>query len=192
MRAAAAFLTLWTGLTPLPVAVVVTAAYGVYALWRLSVTGGDPSFFIVAGPPSSDPHSTLPNVFVFPPGTTYDGQFFYRLALELGRRLRAEVVELGLLGLLVAALAAVATTYRRRLLETTSVLPLACMLYAILALLYAGYIWQDDHSYLRALHELYLTAGLALLAASVWFTRVLGAATVVVWLAFALQSAAAL
>jgi hypothetical protein len=82
MRAAAAFLTFWTGLTPLAVAVVVTAAYGVYVLWRLSVTGGDPSFFIVAGPPSSDPHSTLPNVRVFPPGTTYDGQFFYRLALE--------------------------------------------------------------------------------------------------------------
>jgi hypothetical protein len=68
--------------SPLAVAVVVMAAYGLYVLLRLRVTGSDPSFFIVAGPQATDPHAKLPNVHVFPAGTTYDGQFFYRLALE--------------------------------------------------------------------------------------------------------------
>jgi hypothetical protein len=374
--------------TPLAVAVVVTAVYGLYVFWRLIVTGGDPSFFIVAGPPTTDSHGILPNLHVFP-AATYDGQFFYRLALEpwtsvqtaygiqldlpayrqqrilypliawaisagrwqltpvaliianllavgalayasaafaatLGRnafasvlvplypgyvltisrdlaelteaallatglvllerrrfwlataaltagmfaketllgvpiagvilwairrarrrsdhgpplrvwlvplltyaawsvvmairwdasgmsqgyvnfgvpldglvqhlralelatRWRAELVELGFLGLIAGVVTAVVATYHRRLFGT-SVLPLACMLYAILALLYGAYIWQDNRAYPRALHELFLTAALALLAASVWFTRVLGLAAVVVWLAVAIQS----
>src|SRR5215472_4281532 len=68
--------------SPLAVAVVVTAAYAAFAVWRLTLAGGDPSLFIVAGPPATDPATALPNVHVYSPGTTYDGQYFYRLALE--------------------------------------------------------------------------------------------------------------
>src|ERR1700730_14551424 len=69
-------------MTPGVVAVVVTAVYCLYVWWRVRVTGGDPSFFIIAGPLATDPHNTLPNLHVFPSGTTYDGQCFYRLALD--------------------------------------------------------------------------------------------------------------
>ena len=375
-------------LTPITVAVLVTATYGLFVLWRLRVTGGDPSFFVVAGPLATDPNHTLPNLHVFPSGTTYDGQFFYRLALEpwtnvqtafgiqldipayrqqrilypfiawaisggmwqltplalivtnlvavavlayaasafavtvgrsalasllvpfysgyvvtisrdlaelteaallatglllLERRRfwpasaaltigvfaketllgvpiagvivwavrrarrqragagpplmvwvmpliayaawslvmlirwgttgagqgsvnfgvpldgllqhlrslttsdwRANRVEIGILASLVGAIVAVVVCYRTRV--TANVLPLACVLYAILALFYTSYVWQDDYAYLRALHELFLTASLALLAVSVWATRALGLAAVVLWVAFALQS----
>jgi hypothetical protein len=73
---------LWAGLPPLALAVLVTAAYAAYVVWRLRGTGGDPSFFVIAGPLATDPRATLPNLYVHPAGTTYDGQFFYRLALE--------------------------------------------------------------------------------------------------------------
>lgn len=380
-----------TGLPPLVVAVGVTAAYALYVVWRLRGTGGDPSFFVVAGPLAADPTSTPPNLHVFPPGTTYDGQFFYRLALEpwtnartaygitfdgpayrqqrilypliawvlsaaqwqltpsalivanllavgvlayaaaafaarLGRHVltsvvvpaypgyvvtisrdlaelteaallvlglvllerrrywlgsaaltagmlaketllvvplagvllwalarrrpglraraipvrvwvvplvayaawsaimalrwgatgvgqgyinfgvplvalvehlraiglgtaawRANELEWFLLGLIGAAVAAVLATYGRRAL-TAGVLPLACVTYAGLALLYTTFIWRDDHSYLRALHELFLTAALALLAASTWAPRVLAPATILASVVFALQT----
>jgi hypothetical protein len=67
---------------PWVTALAVAAIYGLYVLWRLSALGGDPSLFIVAGPPPTNPRATFPNVHVLPPGYTYDGQFFYRLALE--------------------------------------------------------------------------------------------------------------
>jgi hypothetical protein len=380
---------LWADLTPLAVALLVTAVYGLYVLWRLRITGSDPSFFVVAGPLATDPLNTLPNLRVFPSGTTYDGQFFYRLALDpltqvqtaygitldvpayrqqrilyplivwgisfgrwqltpfaliatnlgavglltyaaatyarmLGRNALASVMvafypgyvvtisrdlaelteaallvvglvmierrrywpasaaltagmlaketllgvpiagialwavrrvrgenasgppliawllpvlmygawsgvmalrwgttglgqgsvnfgapfdglvqhlgtlelgtpawrahrlELGLLALIGLAVLGVLVTCRRLLLST-GVLPLACLLYAALALVYTSYIWHDDYAYLRALHELFLTASLALLGVSVWAARGLGLATTVLWLAFALQ-----
>jgi hypothetical protein len=46
------------------------------------LTGGDASYFVVAGPPATDPRYSPSNLHVFPSGTTYDGQYFYRLALE--------------------------------------------------------------------------------------------------------------
>ena len=76
--------------SPLGVAVVVTAAYAAFAMWRLTLAGGDPSMFIVAGPPATDPATALPNVHVYAPGTTYDGQYFYRLALEPWTRDRTD------------------------------------------------------------------------------------------------------
>jgi hypothetical protein len=375
-------------LTPITVAILVTGVYSLFVLWRLRVTGGDPSFFVVAGPLATDPNQTLPNLHVFPSGTTYDGQFFYRLALEpwtnvqtafgiqldlpayrqqrilyplvawaisgglwqltpialivanlvavavlayaaaafattvgrsalasllvpfysgyvvtisrdlaelteaallagglvllqrrrfwpasaaltigafaketllgvpiagvvvwavrrartprdeagppllvwviplvayaawslvmlvrwgtigigqgsvnfgvpldgLGTHLRtlatsnwrANRVEIGILASMAGLVAAVVASYRTRLLA--NVLPLAGVLYALVALLYTSYIWQDDYAYLRALHELFLTASLALLVASVWATRALGLAAVALWVAFALQS----
>jgi len=375
-------------ITPLAVAISMTAAYGLFVLWRLRVTGGDPSFFVVAGPLAADPAHTLPNLHVFTSGATYDGQFFYRLALEpwtnartaygitldvpayrqqrllypllawtltggswqltpvalivvnlvavavlayavavfasgmgrsplasllvplypgylvtisrdlaelteaallamavvllqrrrfwlasaaltvgaLGKEtllgvpvagiiiwavrrarrqgaagepalltwaiplfayagwslvllarwgttgfgqgvvnfgvplealvrhlqalatpdLRANRVEIGLLLLIAGALTAVVVTSRRRLLGP-AVWPGACVFYAVLALFYASYVWQDDYAYLRALHELFLTASLALLTVNVWATRVLNLATVGLWAAFALQ-----
>ncbi|MGI9148504.1 MAG: hypothetical protein ACR2IK_18455 [Chloroflexota bacterium] len=375
-------------LTPVTVAILVTAAYSLLVLWRWRIIGRDPGFFVLAGPPLADPNQTLPNLHVFPPGTTYDGQFFYRLALEpwtnvrtaygitldvppyrqqrilypllawvlsggmwqltplalivanlvavallaysaavfattsgrsalasllvpfysgyvvtisrdlaelteaallaaglvlLERRRfwpasaaltigafaketllgvpiagiivwavrrartprdapgpplrvwliplvvyaawslvmlsrwgttgigqgsvnfgvplvavlqhlralatpdwRADRVEIGILASLVGLVAAVAVAYKTRLIS--NVLPLACLLYAILALFYASYIWQDDYAYLRALHELSLTGGLAVLAVSVWAARALGLTGVVLWVAFVLQS----
>jgi hypothetical protein len=82
LRAVTAISAIWRSVTPLVIAVAVTALYAVYVLWRLRLMGKDPSFFVVAGPMATDPLNTLPNLHVFPPGTTYDGQFFYRLALE--------------------------------------------------------------------------------------------------------------
>ena len=67
---------------PLLLALVVTAAYATYVVWRLSLAGWDPSTFIIAGSPAADPNRTYPNLHVFPPGTSYDGQFYYRLALN--------------------------------------------------------------------------------------------------------------
>jgi hypothetical protein len=392
LRAVTAISAIWRSVTPLVIAVAVTVLYAVYVLWRLRLMGKDPSFFVVAGPMATDPLNTLPNLHVFPPGTTYDGQFFYRLALEpwtsvqtgfgitldmpayrqqrilypliawgismgmwqfvpaaliianllaigalayaaaayavsVGRHALASVVvpfyagyvvtisrdlaelteaalltaglvliqrgrfvaasaaltvgvfaketllgvpiagvilwairraskqrggagpplmtwiaplaayagwsvvmaarwgatgagqgsvnfglplvgfiqhvqtlaepswaanrvELGLLVLMFGAVTVVLGTYRRRIFST-GVLPFACVLYAMLALVYASYIWQDAYAYLRALHELFLTAALALLAVSVWPTRVLGLATVALWVAFALQTGGA-
>ena len=378
-------------LPPLAVALAVTAAYGLFVVWRLRAMDGDPSFFVVAGPLATDPTQTLPNLHVFPSGTTYDGQFFYRLALEpwtavrtaygitfdvaayrqqrilypllawalsggtwqfaptalivanllavaalayaaalfaasvgraaaaavmvpfypgylvtiardlaelteaallasglvlLARRRfwwasaaltagafaketllgvpiagillwtvrrararrqsdpaapplavwvlplvgyaawsaimqvrwgttgigqgavnfsaplagivqhvatlatpdwRANRVEIGILLILAATVAAVGATYRARVLTGASVLPAACGVYAALALLYGSFIWHDPYAYLRALHELFLTGSLALLAVSVWATRALGVATVAAWVAFAMQ-----
>jgi hypothetical protein len=375
-------------LTPMAVAILATAVYSLFVLWRWRVIGRDPSFFVVAGPPLTDPTQALPNLHVFPSGTTYDGQFFYRLALDpwtnvrtaygitldvpayrqqrilypllawalsggmwqltplalifanlvsvallayaaavfatrSGRRAlasmlvpfyagyvvsisrdlaelteaallvvgvvllergrfwsasaaltvgvfaketllgvpiagvivwavrrartphdragpplmmwlipliayavwsllmlsrwgttglgqgsvnfgpplaavldhlrtlttpdwRANRVEIGILASMVGVVAAVIAAYKSHLI--TNVLALACVLYAILALFYGSYIWQDDYAYLRALHELFLTGSLALLAVSVWATRALGLAGVVLWVAFALQS----
>ena len=72
----------WARWEPGVVALAVAAAYALFVLWRLHLMGGDPSTFIVAGPPITDPRAAAPNVHVFPPGVTYDGQFFYRLALQ--------------------------------------------------------------------------------------------------------------
>jgi hypothetical protein len=63
-------------------ALVAVLVYAGSSAWRVSLLGGDPSSFIVAGPPNTDPTTALPNLHVYPPGTTFDGQYFYRLALE--------------------------------------------------------------------------------------------------------------
>lgn len=88
---------------------------------------------------------------------------------------------------MAAAVGAVVISYRTRVFGA-SVLPLAGVLYAVLALLYTAYVWHDDYAYLRALHELFLTASLALLLVNAWITRALELVAVVLWLAFALQS----
>jgi hypothetical protein len=69
-------------LSPFVVGGLVFVAYGFFVLWRLRLMGYDPSYFVIAGPPLTDPTQTLPNLHVYPPNVTYDGQFFYRLALE--------------------------------------------------------------------------------------------------------------
>jgi hypothetical protein len=60
-------------------------------------------------------------------------------------------------------------------------------MYAVVALLYGSYIWHDDHAYLRALHELFAAASLALLISATWSPRLLGLATIATWLEFAVQ-----
>ncbi|MBV9893485.1 MAG: hypothetical protein JO020_04885 [Chloroflexi bacterium] len=378
-----------TKATPLVVALLTTGLYAAYVFWRLRLMGYDSSFFVVAGPDLTDPALTLPNLHVWPPGVTYDGQFYYRLALEpwtaartaygitldlpayrqqrvlypvlvwllsagswrlvptalivanllavsvlsycaalftaafgrnafasvlvtlypgyvvtisrdlaelteaaalllgivllqrrryaaaagallvsmlaketmllvplvgcavwatrwLRRRQtsarellvwltplfgyavwclllwvrwdsspigqgsvnfgppfvalsehlktlglgtsawRASALEIALLVLLTAMVLLVIAIYQLDILD--SVLAVACVAYALLALWYAPYVWSDDHSYLRALHEIAFAGALALIARSVWTTRVLGFAAGGLWLAFAFQS----
>jgi hypothetical protein len=64
--------------------VVVTAltAYTIFVLVRLLHFDGDPTRFVCAGTPASNPAETPPGLFVHTNGPSYDGQFFYRLALD--------------------------------------------------------------------------------------------------------------
>ena len=71
-----------TKASPIVVAVLVTALYAMFVLFRLRATGSDPSFFLIASPPFTDPAAIPQKLDIFPPDSGYDGQFFYRLALD--------------------------------------------------------------------------------------------------------------
>ncbi len=68
----------------------------------------------------------------------------------------------------------------------TDVVALACVLYAVAALLYSSVIWQDDYAFMRALHELFVTASLSFIGAGVWAGRTIGSSTFLVWLGSAI------
>ncbi len=77
-------------LTPLgqslnrPVFAAVSAGliYGVFLLARLSVHGFEPSYFVIAGTNYYDAPSAHPGLKVVRDGPGYDGQFYYRLAIN--------------------------------------------------------------------------------------------------------------
>jgi hypothetical protein len=99
---------------------------------------------------------------------------------------RANALELAILALVGVTPLLVVALYRTRLFATVP--PLACVQYAMLALFFTPFVWGDDHSYLRALHELFLMGALALLARTIWITRALSLVTCGLWVLFALQS----
>jgi hypothetical protein len=56
--------------------------YGVFLLARLHVHGFDPSYFVVAGTDHYDKASADPGLRSIRDGAGYDGQYYYRLAIE--------------------------------------------------------------------------------------------------------------
>jgi hypothetical protein len=60
----------------------VALLYGLYVVIRLGVHGWDASFFITAGDEFVEAEKTPTRIFVQPGSRGYDGQFYYRLALE--------------------------------------------------------------------------------------------------------------
>jgi hypothetical protein len=96
-------------------------------------------------------------------------------------------VDLGLLALVIAPVVFVIADFARRS-DAAGPLHLACMLYAGLAIFYSAFVWRDEYAFPRALHEVFLTAALALLSANAWIVRLLTLPTLWLWVAFALRS----
>jgi hypothetical protein len=67
---------------PLSVVLLIAAAYAAYLGLRWHRFGGDWSRFICAGDEFCDPDRVPAGVFVRPRSSGYDGQFYYRLALD--------------------------------------------------------------------------------------------------------------
>ena len=67
---------------PLTVAVLAALIYGLYIVVRLGAHDWDPSRFIVAGDAWVQQGETPSHIFVLPDSVGYDGEFYYRLALE--------------------------------------------------------------------------------------------------------------
>jgi hypothetical protein len=86
--------------------------------------------------------------------------------------------QLGLLELLVIGGATLVCLTmlrpRRSSSDLVRVLVLSCTIYLLAGLFYSNFVWHDDRAWLRALHEVYLTGALALLATSLWIPRGLG------------------
>ncbi len=68
--------------TPLACVLVLVVALSLLTLCRLERADFDPSAFIVAGDHFSDAGAVPPGVSVLPDSDGYDGQFYYRLALD--------------------------------------------------------------------------------------------------------------
>jgi hypothetical protein len=68
--------------SPLAFAGLTLVAYGVFVLSRLADFDFDPSAFVVAGDVLVDPSQAPEGLRVLPNSAGYDGQFFYRLALD--------------------------------------------------------------------------------------------------------------
>jgi len=75
---------------PLSVVLLIAAAYAGYLGLRWHRFGGDWSRFICAGDEFCDPKRVTAGVFVRPRSSGYDGQFYYRLALDPFSRRRSD------------------------------------------------------------------------------------------------------
>ena len=67
---------------PLAIAAVALALHSLYVLLRLALSGWDPAAFISAGDAWTDQAATPGKIPVIPNSVGYDGQFYYRLALD--------------------------------------------------------------------------------------------------------------
>jgi len=68
--------------SPWCLAVFAAVAYGLFVLVRLASFSGDPSVFVVAGDALTDRGVAGAHLRVLSSSSGFDGQFFYRLALE--------------------------------------------------------------------------------------------------------------
>jgi hypothetical protein len=68
--------------SPWVLLVVVALLYWLFISLRLARSDADPSAFVTAGDHFCDPQRVPPNLRVQPNGDGYDGQFYYRLALD--------------------------------------------------------------------------------------------------------------
>ncbi len=68
--------------SPLFTGVITLIAYLAFLLTRLSLHGGDPSFFVTAGAFFVDRQSAPASLSILNGSHGYDGQFYYRLALD--------------------------------------------------------------------------------------------------------------
>lgn len=68
--------------SPFVVAGIVTAAYVVFLASQLRIHGKDPSTFVLAADYFVQAGKAPPSLFIEPQSTGYDGQFYYRLALD--------------------------------------------------------------------------------------------------------------
>jgi hypothetical protein len=71
----------WTNHAAVPVAIVATL-YAGFLVLKLRTTSFDISRFVVAGDAFCDRHHTPDGLSIFPNSDGYDGQFYYRLALN--------------------------------------------------------------------------------------------------------------
>jgi hypothetical protein len=73
---------------PFMASALAAAVYGLFLLARLYTHGFDASYFVVAGTDHYDSASADPSLRSIRPGAGYDGQYYYRLAIEpFSRRL---------------------------------------------------------------------------------------------------------
>ena len=76
-------ISLWSRLdSPMVPLVVVAITYLLFINARLAMHGNDPSFFVTAGDKYSNPDLVPKNLSVLHNSPGYDGQFYYRLALN--------------------------------------------------------------------------------------------------------------
>lgn len=68
--------------TPVACLLTLLLALSLFTVGQLALRDGDPSAFIVAGDRYSDPAAVPANVSVLRDSEGYDGQFYYRLALD--------------------------------------------------------------------------------------------------------------
>src|SRR5437870_36042 len=73
---------------PRVILVVVALLYGSFISLRLAEQHADPSAFVTAGDRFCDPQQVPFNLRVLPTSDGYDGQFYYRLALDPFTRTR--------------------------------------------------------------------------------------------------------
>jgi hypothetical protein len=74
--------------SPAVAALITAVFYSAFLLRLLTVRGGDVSIFVVAGGPGVDEQRVPPGLTVIPDIGGYDGQAFYRLALDPFTRTR--------------------------------------------------------------------------------------------------------
>ena len=67
---------------PLACLLAALIALSLFTSLKLARVGFDPSLFVVAGDRYSDPHAVPPGLAVLGGSAGYDGQFYYRLALD--------------------------------------------------------------------------------------------------------------
>ena len=70
------------GDSPLLPLIIVAVAYVAFLSARLAAHDYDPSVFVMAGDKSCDPDRVSPSLTVEPRSAGYDGQWYYRLALD--------------------------------------------------------------------------------------------------------------
>ena len=68
--------------SPCACCIIAVTAYLAFMMFRFIIQGHDPSLFIVAGDLYCDPYSVPDNITVLHNSAGYDGQFYYRFALD--------------------------------------------------------------------------------------------------------------